>query len=308
MRRAEYLNVAGRLVNHLANGTTDSADQPMRVPIDDYLDENRWHHEMDQIFRKLPLLLAFTCELREPGDYKAMEVMKTPCRHDARQGTASSAPSSMSATHRGAQLAHGKGNSSRLVCHYHAWAYNDRGTLIGVADRGKFGDVDTSCRGLQELTCIERAGMIFVGLTPGARFDIEDYLGGMLPELEAFKLENWHMHHQVELQSANWKVAHDGYLEGYHLQPLHATTIAMGIANNVMTYDAWGPAGSLGPHQRVGFAYDSLLELKDVPQDDWQTEERVAIVRTVFPNVSFAIDATGGMVSQLFQGRRRIAH
>ena len=36
MRRSEYLNLATRLLAHVDNGTTDSADQVRHVPIENY--------------------------------------------------------------------------------------------------------------------------------------------------------------------------------------------------------------------------------------------------------------------------------
>jgi hypothetical protein len=139
--------------------------------------------------------------------------------------------------------------------------------------------------------------MIFVSLTPTASIDLEDYLGGMLPELESFGFDSWHMYKQNELPTSNWKVAHDGYLEGYHFAILHPKTIAQQVMTNIMTYD------SFGPHQRVGFPTHKITELRNKPQQEWEIEEGITVVRTVFPNVSFAISAKhGGMVSQLFPG------
>ena len=93
----------------------------------------------------------------------------------------------------------GKGNCTRFVCPYHGWTYSDRGELIGVAGRRKFGEVDTDARGFTQLPCVERAGLIFVSLAPGTTIDLNEYLGGMLPELESFGFENWYMLKQNEL-------------------------------------------------------------------------------------------------------------
>lgn len=297
MRRSEYIDLAARLLTHVENGTTDSAEDVRFIPVQNYVDTVRWQREMDLIFKRLPLLLAFTCEMREPGDYKSVEVVGVPVLlvrgHDgdvrAFIGVCS---------HRGTVLTEeGKGRCEHFTCPYHGWTYNDRGALIGIAGRRKFGDIDTALRGLRELPSVERAGMIFVSLTPGISIDLDDYLGGMLPELESFGFENWHMYKQNELATSNWKVAHDGYLEGYHFAILHPKTIAQQVMSNIMTYD------SFGPHQRVGFPTHKITDLKNKPQLEWEIEEGITVVRTVFPNVSFAISAKhGGMVSQLLPG------
>jgi len=291
-----------RAIQHAKNGTTDWSDSVFSVPVEDYLDADRWREEMDAIFMRLPLLLAFTCELREPGDYKTLKILDTPVL--IVRGKDGAARAFMNVcTHRGATLAlHRHGNCSRFVCPYHAWTYNDEGVLMGVADKGKFGDVDQASRPLKALPCEERAGMIFVCLTPGLTFDLEHYLGGMLDEVGSFGLESWHMYRQVELESANWKVTHDGYLETYHIPFLHAKTLA---ANNswgssIMVYEAFGPY-AFGPHQRMsgGGGPEHLLALDKMPRESWTADELFGAVRTVFPNISFAMSNKGGMISQL---------
>jgi len=296
MRRAEYIALAERLLAHVENGTTDSADAVKYIPVQNYLEPVRWQREMEQIFRRLPLLLALTCELRKPGDYKAMDIVGVPVLI-VRGEDGIARAFIRTCTHRGTVLTEeGTGQCDRFTCPYHGWTFDDRGVLVGVAGRHKFGAIDVSSRGLVQLPAVERAGLIFVRLTAGAAIDPERYLGGMLPELESFRLENWHVYQQNELPTSNWKVAHDGYLEGYHFSTLHPNTISKQVMNNIMTYDAYGP------HQRVTFPTHRIAALRGKPQQEWETEEGIAVVRTVFPNVSFAISRHGGMMSQLLPG------
>ena len=296
MRRTEYVDLAERLLAHVENGTTDSADSTYTVPVSDYLDEGRWDQEMDRIFKRLPLMLAYTDELREPGSFKAMEAVGVPVLMT--RGKDGNVRAFLNVcSHRGARVAaNGCGEASRFVCPYHGWTYSDQGTLVGVADRQKFGDVDTDTKGLKELACAERAGLIFVVLTPGEPMDIDAHLGGMLPELESLGIENWHIYKQVELPGANWKVCYDGYLEGYHFATLHTNTIFTFSANNIMAYDSYGP------HQRIGFPHHNIAELRDKPEGDWDVGEGMSVIRTLFPHVSMAGGTQGGMISQLIPG------
>src|SRR5947208_1813567 len=66
-----------------------------------------------------------------------------------------------------------------------------------------------------------------------------------------------------ELQGPNWKVAFDGYVDGYHLDILHKDTLGRDVVGNVITCDAWGP------HQRVAFARRNIVELQDIARPDW---------------------------------------
>ena len=147
MRRSEYINLATRLLTHVDNGTTDSADDVKYIPVEHYVDPVRWQREMDTIFKRLPLLLAFTCEMREPGDYKSIEVVGVPVLIVRGQDGLVRAFIGV-CSHRGTLLAEeGKGRCEQFTCPYHGWTYDDRGALIGVAGRRKFGDIDTASRG-----------------------------------------------------------------------------------------------------------------------------------------------------------------
>src|SRR5690349_13863475 len=77
-RFEDYNDVADRLADHARDGTTDSAPGLMRMPASYYLDPALWKVEVERIFKRLPLLLAFTGELRQPGRYKAMKVVGMP--------------------------------------------------------------------------------------------------------------------------------------------------------------------------------------------------------------------------------------
>ncbi|MDO8435027.1 MAG: Rieske 2Fe-2S domain-containing protein [Candidatus Binatus sp.] len=304
MRRAEYLDLAQRLIAHIDNGTTDSADEVKYVPIRNYTDPERWQLEMDRIFKRLPLMLGFSCEIRQSGDYKSIEVVGVPVAMvRGKDGIARAFINLCS--HRGAVLLEqGVGQCNRFTCPYHGWTYDDCGELIGIAGKRKFGELDQSSRGLVQLPSVEKAGLIFVSLKPGAVIDIETYLGGMLPELESFGFENCHVYKRNEMATSNWKVAHDGYLEGYHFATLHPKSIGTQVMNNIMTYDAYGP------HQRVAFPEHKIAALRSKPVEEWRTEEGVAVVRTIFPNVSMAPSRNGGLVSQLFSraNARAVAH
>jgi phenylpropionate dioxygenase-like ring-hydroxylating dioxygenase large terminal subunit len=296
MRRSEYIGLAERLLEHEANNTTDSAEDTYTVPVADYLDEARWNNEMEAIFKRLPLMLAYTDELREPGSYKTIEAVGVPVL--ITRGKDGMVHAFLNVcSHRGAAVVTDEcGTASRFMCPYHGWTFNDQGALIGVADKHKFGEVDTEAKGLKELACEERGGLIFVALTPGVPMDIEAHLGGMLDEIESLGIENWHIYKQVELPGANWKVCYDGYLEGYHFATLHTNTIFTFSANNIMAYDSYGP------HQRIGFPHHNLGELRTKPQEEWETGEGMSVIRTLFPHVSMAGSDQGGLISQLIPG------
>jgi phenylpropionate dioxygenase-like ring-hydroxylating dioxygenase large terminal subunit len=294
--RQQFIDMAKLNMTHVdAGGTPSQAPDVFSVPASHYLDPERWAAEMSRIFRRVPLTLALAGELREPGDYKAMTVMETPVLLTrGRDGQIRAFLNSCS--HRGAILVEdGLGQAKRLSCPYHNWTYNPEGDLVGLTDRRLFGEVDTNCLGLTPLPVTERAGLVFVVLTPGAYLDIGTFLQGYDRVLEHFDFGSWELKWRQEIAGPNWKVAYDGYLDFYHLPFLHKDTFGPDISNRAI-YTDWGP------HQRVQRPDPDLLALRDRPEEEWPLNAMDAGVWTIFPHISFAGDHTGGLLSQLFPG------
>ncbi len=277
-----------------AGMTPSQTEDVMRLPADVYLDRERWEQEVE-MFRRTPLMLALGGELRGPGSYKAMTVMGVPVLL-VRGNDGEVRAFVNSCSHRGAVVVPpGTGTARRFACPYHNWVYDTSGDLVGITDRQFFGDVDASCMGLTPLPVAERAGLIFVVITPGAPMDIDGHLCGYDTVLDFFGFGDWHLIKRTELQGPNWKVAYDGYLDYYHLPFLHRNSFGPDMYNKAI-YNAWGP------HQRVTTPDATLLELRDLPEDEWDMDLICGGVWTIFPHISIAGGNGGGQVAQLFPG------
>ncbi|WP_116997202.1 aromatic ring-hydroxylating oxygenase subunit alpha [Desertimonas flava] len=296
-RPNDWDEIVARLLVHLDAGTTDSADGVHAVDVSDYLDADRWAREMDRIFRHSPVVVALTAHLPEPGSYRSIDLAGIPVL-SVRQADGSVRAFINACRHRGAQIvAHGTGKARRFTCPYHAWSYDGSGALLGVAGRPTFGDIADNHQQLTELPCAERSGFVFAVLDPAVSFDVDEWLAGYGPILDALGLDDVELLDERELIGPNWKVAYDGYVDGYHLDILHKDTLGKDVMGNIMTCDAWGP------HQRVAFARRNLHELRDIPREEWQPGGHMGLVHTVFPHVSVAGNGgTGMMVSQLIPG------
>lgn len=306
--KEQIVHMVKRVVEHASAGTTDSTAEIYKLPVASYSPAS-WEDEMNAIFRRLPLMLALSCEVRQPGEYKAMKVLNVPVLIVRGEDNKVRAFIN-TCTHRGRAVTqtHDEiGKAKTFVCPYHAWRYGTDGRLIAVADPRKFGEVDKCTLGLKELPCDERVGFVFVSITPGQTFNLDEYLGGMLDELTALEADQWYVHGRPKLESANWKITHDGYLESYHIPFLHRDTLHTmwnrESLSSVSIYDTYGPF-DFGPHQRMGgnaWGYDPALmaKMKDVPESDY-TEHHFHAVRTLFPNISISANKQGGLVSQLF--------
>ena len=279
------------------DNTTDLAPDVMRQSVQAYLDQGRFEFESDRIFKHLPLALALGSELPAPDSYKAMDVMGVPVL--LTRGADGAARAFLNVCrHRGSPLCEpGSGSAQRLSCPYHAWSYDTAGDLVGMFGAHTFGDVDRDHLSLTPLACAEKAGFVFACLTPGVTFDIDTFLGDFGPYVAALDLDQWHIFEQRTLDGPGWKVAWDGYLEGYHQERLHPKTVGLNTIGNLMAHDTWGP------HQRIVFGRKSLPKLVGQPESEWDLDEHIRLIHSIFPNVSISgILGDYCLLSQLFPG------
>ena len=66
--------------------------------------------------------------------------------------------------------------------------------------------------------------------------------------------------------------------------------------HNKAIYTTWGP------HQRMTHPDPALLELREIPEDEWNLDQICGGVWTIFPHISIAGGNGGGQVAQLFPG------
>lgn len=298
MSRERLIEMAHENIDHVKAGTTQLRPGLLRIPAHHYFDAERFELEVERIFMRMPLMLGFSCELREAGSYKSMVAAGVPIFIvRGRDGEARAFLNSCA--HRGAQVVpEGSGTTRRFMCPYHAWTYDEKGALVGILDEEEFGEVDRDCHGLTSLPISERAGLIWVALRPNNDVDFDAFLAGYDEALTHFGFEGWHLVSRREVAGPNWKIAYDGYLDLYHLPILHKDTFGADFPNKAI-YSAWGP------HQRVSGPNPLLLDLEKKPEDEWPTEALIGGVWTIFPHVSIATFNAGGtgvLVSQLFPG------
>jgi phenylpropionate dioxygenase-like ring-hydroxylating dioxygenase large terminal subunit len=298
MSRAELIEMARDNIGHAQAGTIAQEPDVFKVPAANYFDPDRFKLEIDKVFKRIPLMLAATAEIREPGDYKAMDVVGMPVLI-ARGSDGVARAFINSCSHRGAPVVKsGIGKARRFICGYHAWTFDQKGNLVAVAAKDDFGEIDMSQYGLVPLPITERAGLIWVILDPDSPVEMDAFLQGYDAMLGAFGLENWTLFESRTLKGPNWKIAYDGYLDLYHLPVLHRETFGEQMSNRALYY-AWGP------HQRVTSPSKQLVGLLDMPEEQWSSDVLSAGVWTIFPHISIASFRGGGrsiMLSQLFPG------
>ncbi|MFT7649009.1 MAG: phenylpropionate dioxygenase-like ring-hydroxylating dioxygenase large terminal subunit [Candidatus Poriferisodalaceae bacterium] len=151
MSRDKLVALTRRTVAHALAGTVPLAEGIGRVPASNYYDSDRWEAEMNAVFRRVPMTLAFSCELAEPNSYKAMNVAGVPVLITRGADGVLRAFVNM-CSHSGAQIVEeGVGSARRFTCPHHAWSYDRKGQLVGILDRASFGEIDAYLVGYDEM-------------------------------------------------------------------------------------------------------------------------------------------------------------
>jgi len=158
-----------------------------------------------QAFELLGVLLLLTCQ---GGVFRAF---LNRCPHRAvalQQPTACATP------------------CRRLVCPYHGWTYDLKGSLQAAAREADFvAPFNRDDWPLPALRCQVGAGLIWVALGDDP-LPLEEQLDLLLDEAGA-RLEQPRqlLRRQALSLQCNWKIAHDNTLDDYHVAIAHPTTL-----------------------------------------------------------------------------------
>ena len=264
------------LAEMLARGEAAMGAGIETIPASVYTDPDRFEAEQRSIFDHLPHLLAPSALLPRNGEAVAHDGYGTPLIISRDQDGKSHVFANV-CRHRGTRLidSHEVVPAKRLVCPYHAWAYKPDGELTGMPRADCFPDFDKSSHGLKEFPSVEAGGLIWWAKDEAADFSDAKALA---PDLDAFGLGDLHLYrrktHDV---AANRKLFVDAFLESYHVQRLHAATIATFFADGITVADR------IGQHQRA--AVGRAAYLSEIDRDDWgELRKAVTYTYQLFPS------------------------
>jgi phenylpropionate dioxygenase-like ring-hydroxylating dioxygenase large terminal subunit len=295
MERDQLIDLTRRAVKLARDKTTDLAPAEHTVRADEYTSIER--HEQDiAMLMASPQLVGYVSELPEPGSYCTKSVMGRSVLL-TRASTGSVKAFNNVCLHRQSQVVTGCGKARRFTCPYHAWTYDDTGRLVGLPGREGFPAVQMKSDGLTELPAAEFAGFLWVALDPTATLDISGHLGPLAEELDSWGIGRWSPLGEKVLDAPiNWKLAVDTFSENYHFATVHRETFATIARSNCTVFD------SFGPHHRLIFPLNSILELEDVPEDQWDPFQNMVVIYALFPNIVLSVTIANGELFRIYPG------
>ena len=231
-----------RALELLRNETTDKFDDIVDFAPEEFTDPQLAKQERDQVFGRVPSIVAHSSELVKAGDFMTLQMPRNNILV-VRQKDGSVRTFVNLCRHRGALLEEQeKGRCRIFSCAYHRWSYDPDGSLRAITRDSTFGEVDRSEHGLVELPTEERHGFVWIVDNADAEIDVAAWLGTEMDDI----LAGYELAELVSFRSAgfdepvNWKIMQDAFLDGYHIQYAHPNTAGKIIHTNVMAFEDFG--------------------------------------------------------------------
>ena len=275
----EETNIIEAILKHCDDGTTDMQPELMRNPVTTYTDPDLLAQEVDVLFRKFPIILGHASKLPEPATYFTNDELGVPILVTRNNDGEVKAFMNV-CRHRGARLTDEPcGKAKTVSCPYHKWTYDLNGNLRGLPQAAGFGDIDKKALGLVELPAFERFGLIWV--RPSASdddLDLDAWIAPMAEQLGSLNLDTHVVFKEWSLdREMNWHLALEGFQESYHFCGAHEHTACSAYLDNQSVWtDHY-------PHVRHSVPLPTIVDLNDVPREDWDHRPHFMTQNYIFP-------------------------
>jgi choline monooxygenase len=212
-----------------------------------YTDPARLKLEREKVFRRTWHVAGRTEQIPNAHDFLVWERVGQSilivCQEDG-----SLAAFHNVCRHRGSRLASESGHceGGRFTCPFHGFVYDSTGDLVAVPERETFDAA--ALKGLRAAPVLVEVwgGWIWIHMDPELAEPLTRFLGPLADELSWYEMEDWKYYgDSTYVVDANWKVVLEGFLEAWHTETVHTSTVRGGFETRRATF------ASLAPHSMM---------------------------------------------------------
>lgn len=271
--------IATQLASDLTGSRYQHGQVTERLSVNRYFDGEWLSNEKHTLFRSLPLAIAHSSEVTEPG---------TVVKHEApgsslllvRDGSGTLTGFFNVCSHRGMRLVdEDRCRKSTLSCPFHGWTYGLDGCLRHVPRAEAFDDVNLNAMGLVRFPVAEAGGIVWGIADSKASIDMDASLGDLVEDLEHLEIPRSLVYRRSQsIHACNWKFIIEAFLESYHFKVLHRDTIYPFHLDSTAAFE------ERGAHVRIATARRPLTEVQQVPTSAPELRQLCTYVHLFFPN------------------------
>lgn len=206
----------------ISRGFDANPSRTMSLNKDAYVRPDWFNADLQAIFARSWQWVCHVEKLRNPGDYLAVSVAGHPIAV-VRDREGKLRAFYNVCKHRAHHLLEGAGNTTRIMCPYHAWTYKLDGQLVRAPHTETLEDFNAKDICLDQVQVEEFCGFIYVNLDPSAASlvsqsgDLETEIRHWAPDIDQLTFARRLIY---EIKS-NWKNVIDNFLECYHCPTAH---------------------------------------------------------------------------------------
>jgi len=189
-----------------------------------YTDPEYFDVEVARVIRPSWQIVCHVSDLPEAGDYHTLDYIGESVIAARGEDGVVRAFANV-CRHRAMRLVEGpSGCAKKLVCPYHAWAYELDGRLTGVPMKADYPALDLAQNGLVPVDVEIWRGFVFVRLEDKGGPSVGEMMAPYEPEIEPYRFAEMQTLSPVRLRdrAVNWKNVGDNYSDNLHIPVAHA--------------------------------------------------------------------------------------
>ena len=208
--------------DRISRGFDDNPQRSLSLNAETYVDPNWYLMDQQAVIAKSWQWVCHVEKVREPGSYVTVTIAGQPIavvrdREGVLRGFYNVCK------HRAHELLSGEGQSTRIMCPYHAWIYRLDGQLARAPHTEHLEEFQIEDICLDQVQVEEFCGFIYVNLDTDAA-PLRDQSGDLETEIRhwAPDIDQLTFGHRLTYDiKSNWKNVVDNFLECYHCPTAH---------------------------------------------------------------------------------------